>query len=186
METKQDIRNKILLQRNYLPLLERSDYSKQIMDTLLQQESFLSAKKLLIYVGYQSEVSTRDIIRYALQNGKQVFCPKVLRPGYMEFYPIKALSDLIPGFKGIPEPFITHKCYVPKEEDSILMIMPLVAFDESKHRLGYGAGFYDRYLDRYHFIPTIALGYECQKYSDLPVEPTDIIPDVIITEKNVY
>lgn len=170
-----------------MPLLERSDYSKLIMDSLINHESFVSAKNLLIYVGYQSEVDTRDIIRYAMQNGKKVFCPKVLRPGYMEFYPIKALSDLIPGFKGIPEPFITHKCYQPKEEDNILMVMPLVGFDGEKNRLGYGAGFYDRYLERYPFIERIALGYECQKYeSMLPTETTDIIPNYIITEKNIY
>ena len=166
--------------------MERSDYSSIIMDSLLNHEKFISAKNLLIYVGYQSEVATRDIIRYALQNGKRVFCPKVLRPGYMEFYPIKALSDLIPGYKGIPEPFITHKCYVPYKEDDILMVMPLVGFDESKHRLGYGAGFYDRYLEKYDFISTIALAYECQKYDNLPSEANDIKPDIIITEKNIY
>ncbi len=186
METKQDIRNKLLLNRNYLPLLERSDYSKMIMESLITHERFVNAKNLLIYVGYQSEVYTRDIIRYALQNGKRVFCPKVLRPGYMEFYPIKGLSDLIPGFKGIPEPFITHKCFIPKEEEDNLMVMPLVGFDESKKRLGYGGGFYDRYLHNYSFIPTIALGFECQKYDNLPSEPTDIMPDIIITEKNIY
>ena len=186
METKQDIRNKLLLNRNYLPLLERSDYSSLIMESLINHEQFKSAKNLLIYVGYQSEVDTRDIIRHAMQNGKKVFCPKVLRPGYMEFYPIKALSDLIPGFKGIPEPFITHKCYVPREEDNLLMVMPLVGFDESKNRLGYGSGFYDRYLERYSFIPTISLGFECQKYENLPTEATDRKPDVIITEKNIY
>ena len=186
METKQDIRNKLLIQRNYLPILERSDYSQAIMDTLVQQESFKSASHILIYVNYQSEVDTRNIIRYAMQNGKKVFCPKVLRPGYMEFYPIKALSDLIPGYKGIPEPFITHKCYIPKEEYKPLMIMPLVGFDEQKNRLGYGAGFYDRYLQKYEFIPTIALGYECQKYEHLPIESTDRVPNAIITEKNIY
>ena len=186
METKQDIRNKLLLERNYLPILERSDYSKSIMETLIHHESFESASNILIYVNYQSEVDTRNIIRYAMQNGKKVFCPKVLRPGYMEFYPIKALSDLIPGFKGIPEPFITHKCYIPNEEQKNLMIMPLVGFDDHKNRLGYGAGFYDRYLQKYEFIPTIALGYECQKYNYLPAETTDIVPDVIITEKNIY
>ena len=71
METKQDIRNKLLLQRNYLPILERSDYSQAIMDTLVQQESFKSASHILIYVNYQSEVDTRNIIRYAMQNGKK-------------------------------------------------------------------------------------------------------------------
>ena len=169
-----------------MPLLERSDYSKMIMDSLIQHESFVSAKDLLIYVGYQSEVDTRNIIRFAMQNGKRVFCPKVLRPGYMEFYPIKALSDLIPGFKGIPEPFITHKCYLPKEEDQLLMVMPLVGFDESKNRIGYGAGFYDRYLERFPFIPTISLGYECQKWDHLPAEATDIKPNFLITEKQIY
>ena len=64
--------------------------------------------------------------------------------------------------------------------------MPLVGFDEQKNRLGYGSGFYDRYLQKYEFIPTIALGYECQKYDHLPTEASDRVPNAIITEKNIY
>ena len=60
---------------------------------------------------------------------------------------------------------------IPKEEYKPLMIMPLVGFDEQKNRLGYGAGFYDRYL---------------QKYEHLPIESTDRVPNAIITEKNIY
>ena len=187
LEQKKDIRKKFLLHRNFLPLIERSEYSKIIADSLLSSESFQNAKNILIYASYQSETDTRNIMRFCLQNGKKVFCPKVLRPGLMEFYQIKALSDLIPGFKGIPEPFITHKCYQPISEEETLMIMPLVSFDEAKNRLGYGAGFYDRYLEKYPFLKTIALGYECQKYEgSLPVEASDIKPDMIITEKQIY
>ena len=175
------------MDRNFLPLIDRIEYSKMIADNLISSELFQNSKNIMIYASYQSEADTRNIIRFCLQNGKKVFCPKVLRPGCMEFYHIKALSDLIPGFKGIPEPFITHKCFQPTEDEETLMIMPMVSFDNEKNRLGYGSGFYDRYLEKYPFLKTIALGFECQKCEEiLQTEPTDIKPHYIITEKQIY
>ena len=65
--------------------------------------------------------------------------------------------------------------------------MPPVGYDSHKNRLGYGGGFYDRYLQKFPFLPTIALGFECQRYeNNIPSEETDAKPDFILTEKNIY
>ena len=66
-----------------------------------------------------------------------------------------------------------------------LMIMPGVAFTAQRHRVGYGGGFYDRFLE-VHKIPKVALAFEFQMMEEVPVEPTDILPDAVVTEKKIY
>lgn len=67
-----------------------------------------------------------------------------------------------------------------------LMIMPGVAFDNQRHRVGYGGGFYDRYLSKHTRHFTAALAFEFQMMEEVPTEPTDLLPDVVITEKTIY
>lgn len=142
---------------------------------------------LLIYASYRNEVSTYGIIEHSLKDSKRVYCPKVLEPGIMKFYEIHSLKDIVTGYRNIPEPIDTSYIYDYKAHTNALMIMPLVGYDTNKNRLGYGGGFYDRYLQHFPSMPKIALGYECQKYESLlPSEPTDIKPDYILTEENIF
>ena len=67
-----------------------------------------------------------------------------------------------------------------------LMIMPGVAFDRQNHRVGYGGGFYDRFLEKHPYITRVAVAFEFQMMSEVPVEPTDISPEIIVTEKEIY
>lgn len=187
METKKAIRKEFLNRRNSLPEKLRLEYSKLIENELLFLEQYKRADVLLIYASYGSEVFTYGIIEHALSHSKRVFCPKVLAPGKMEFYEIFSVQELICGYKNIPEPSDTKISYVHFEEANTLMIMPLVAYDSCGMRLGYGGGFYDRYLQKYTFSGKVALGFECQKYeATLPAEETDLPPDMIITETNCY
>jgi 5-formyltetrahydrofolate cyclo-ligase len=102
----------------------------------------------------------------------------------MEFYRIMSLEDLEPGYRGIPEPAGTTEIYVYSADtaEQTLMLMPGVAFDGYRARLGYGRGFYDRYLaDRPKLqLRTIAVGYRCQMVDKLPGEDTDIRPCQVI------
>lgn len=187
METKKAIRKEYLSRRNLLPEKLRDKYSKLIEERLLSLEQYKKADILLIYAGYGSEVSTHGIIEHALSCSKRVFCPKVLAPGEMEFYEIFSLKDLILGYKNIPEPSDTKCFYEYQGDTNPLMIMPLVAYDSWGMRLGYGGGFYDRYLQKHTFSQKIALGFDCQKYeTNLPAEDNDIRPDLILTETNCY
>ena len=162
-------------------------YSKLIKDKILSLKQYKDADILLIYAGYGSEVTTGGIIEHALCHSKRVFCPKVLAPGNMEFYEILSTKELICGYKNIPEPSGTGIPYEPRKDINALMILPLVAFDSARMRIGYGGGFYDRYLQKHPYMKKIAIGFECQKYeSIIDGEETDIRPDFILTETSCY
>lgn len=183
MVRKQDIRKEFLKKRNSLSEEKVEKYSKLITDKVLALKQYREADEILIYASYQKEVSTYEIMTEALQAGKTVYCPKVLGAGIMEFYQIASLEEIVPGYKNIPEPQILTHPYETSNLAKAFMIMPLVAFDTQNNRLGYGGGFYDRYLQRFPLIKRIALGFECQKYlPGLPAEETDQKPEIIITE----
>ena len=102
MESKHNIRKELLKKRNPLTEEQREKYSKLIRETLFLFPQYLHAEIILIYISYQSEVSTCEIINHALKEGKRVFCPKVLDAGIMEFYEINSLEDIACGYKNIP------------------------------------------------------------------------------------
>ena len=187
MKLKQNIRKELLKKRNTLTEEQREKYSKLIQETLLLLPEYIHAEMILTYINYQSEVSTCEIIDHALKAGKKVFCPKVLKAGIMEFYEITSLNDVVCGYKNIPEPQISNVFTQENENTNTVMLMPLVGFDIEKSRLGYGGGFYDRYISKYPGLRKIALAFECQKSESLlPVEITDIKPDLIVTEQETY
>lgn len=187
MNTKQNIRKELLKKRNTLTEEDCQNYSKMIEKQLLSSEQYRNAQILLIYAAYQKEVSTYSIIKHALSEGKKVFCPKVLSPEIMEFYQIFSLDDIVAGYKNIPEPKIIKTPYGNINQRHTLMVLPLIGFDSYKNRLGYGGGFYDRYLQYFPNMERIGLGFECQKYEHgIPMEATDIKPNFIITETNIY
>lgn len=97
----------------------------------------------------------------------------------MIFYEITSMDDLEPGYFGILEP---KEGLAKATGEDGLMIMPGVAFDPFRHRVGYGGGFYDRYLSVHTKHSTAALAFEFQMLEEVPVEPTDLLPDVVITE----
>lgn len=187
LERKQAIRKELLKKRNTLTVEDLKNYSKLIEKQLLSLEQYKNAEIILIYVSYLSEVSTYEIIEQGLKTGKKIFCPKVLRPEIMEFYEITSFEDVVLGYKNIPEPKATDVPFENINLSKALMVMPMVGFDNYKNRLGYGGGFYDRYLQRFPTLTKLALAFECQRYENsLPFEETDIKVDFIITEKAIY
>ena len=124
----------------------------------------------------------RGVMRYRCIPWKKVAAPKVVGED-MIFYQISQPEDLEPGYFGIREPKTSLP--VADGEDG-LMIMPGVAFDNQRHRVGYGGGFYDRYLSKHTSHFTAALAFEFQMMEEVPTEPTDLLPDVVITEKTIY
>lgn len=187
MERKQDIRKELLKKRNSLTEAECKKYSKLIENRLFSFQPYIHAKTILVYASYQKEVSTYGIIEQALNAGKFVFCPKVLSPGKMEFYKITSLAEIAAGYKNIPEPTKTNVPFDITNFSNSIMIMPLVGFDTFKNRLGYGGGFYDRYIQRFPHMKRVALAFECQKYNNLlPInDATDQKPDYIMTEERM-
>lgn len=103
----------------------------------------------------------------------------------MDFYAIHDLKECAPGYMGIPEPPLDAAPFVFKEEqkEEVLMILPGLAFDERGKRLGYGGGFYDRFLKEHKLCTKMGIGFEFQCVEKVPGNEQDIDVDMIVTEK---
>jgi 5-formyltetrahydrofolate cyclo-ligase len=153
--------------------------SKSIQKKLKKIESFRNAQKIGAYYPTGSEILTQDIMQEALSNGKEIFLPKVIGKE-MEFRKIIDFSNLERGSFDIMEP--RDECLVNNNLDIILV--PTVGISPSGVRLGYGHGYYDRFLAR-NKIKTISLTLEKQIIKNIPRSDHDIIIDWIVTEDRV-
>lgn len=182
-EEKKQLRKEHLAIRNAMSEEERLSKSHEIMESVVSSYDFLRSEQLLIYASYGSEVNTTGIIEYAFLLKKKVYCPKVTGDGEMEFYRIDSQKDLIPGYKGIPEPAVTNtERYEPDSRVKAMVVMPGVCFDEKGNRIGYGKGFYDRYLAHKDGILKMALAFDNQVTECVPEEEADISYDLLVTE----
>lgn len=199
-EQKKCVRQAVLARRDALSQEARRRAACLITERLLGHQWFYRAGILLCYASYGSELETYELIREALRLGKQVFLPRVMPGHRMEFYQIESLAELQPGFHGILEPpetrpyreIVGEKTQgAPGPErweakrggfEQALMLMPGVAYDPYGHRLGYGGGYYDRYLAAHPRFLTysIGIGHRCQLVEKLPVEETDCKPYQVI------
>lgn len=193
---KKKLRRQILALRDEMPLTVREEKDRKILQTLIGEKLYKETKTILAYVEYRSEVATTPLLKKALTEGKQVFVPRV-EGADMEFYRISDMEDLTEGYKGIREPVSgqaffdgADRLYAAGETVIPLMLIPGAVFDRERHRIGYGKGFYDRYLKRLSEtginVHTLALCYECQILSEIPYEEHDIRPDMILTENRFY
>lgn len=178
MQTKQDIRKQIFAARKTYSDAQIDAWSRDITKRVAALPAFKNAERILVYADYNHEVMTRYLIEEAWNAGKEVAVPKVVGKD-MVFYLLEGFSQLSPGYYGIPEP-VGGKTV---SWENALMIMPGVAFDKKNHRVGYGGGFYDRFLEKHPFLERIAIAFSFQIMEEVPVEPTDILPQIIVTEK---
>ena len=203
METKTCIRKRILAVRNQIPEAERIEKSRQISEKLYMLKEYREAEVILGFVGYGSEVDTFAFLEQAVVDGKKVYCPVSEEDGTMEFYRFTSKDDLAEGYKKIPEPSrmaekfgikagkksLDCECTVgdfEKKKEKVFMLMPGVAFDRRKHRIGYGKGFYDRYLASYMPDFLIAVCFDCQIVEEVQTEEHDFVPHKVITELQMY
>lgn len=154
--------------------------SEVITRELLTTEAYRCADTICLYVSTKNEVDTTHIITSALYAGKKVAAPRV-RGKEMDFVLFSSLDELAPGSFGVMEPQGDN---IITPEDALL-IMPGVAFDLECNRIGYGGGYYDKYLAEHKALYSIALAYEIQMVDKLEPEGFDVKPDMIITEKRV-
>ena len=166
-------------------LLERRDNtshdllkiaSKKIQKKLDKIFAFKNAKKIGVYYPIGSEIFTQDIIQELLSKGKEVFLPKVMGES-MEFRKIIDFSSLEPGNFDIMEP--KEEC--PVDNDLDVILVPTVGISQTGVRLGYGYGFYDRFLAKNKTV-AISLTLEKQIIKNIPKSEHDIIMDWIVTE----
>ena len=182
-ETKSRIRGRMLKIRNALTQEERDRAAHLLTERILGHPWFQASDAILCYADYGSEISTKGLILEALSAGKTVFLPRV-EGEEMAFYRISGLSELVHGYKGIPEPEGNTEKYFGEAQaaERTLLVMPGVAFDRNRNRIGYGKGFYDRFLADNPGLQrrSIAVGFQCQMAEELPAEETDIRPCQVI------
>ena len=183
METKSEIRHRILQLRDNLSPADRKKSQILVTDRIIGHQWYYKAEELLIFISNGSEIDTKEIIEDAFHHGKKVFVPKVMGET-MEFIKIAKGEELIPGYKGILEPELTKSSerfeYDNAKQNKVLMIMPGAAFDLTRNRIGYGKGFYDRYLQDKEGLHTIAIGFDCQMVAKIMASEQDVKPDQVI------
>lgn len=172
---KAAIREQIKQQRAQLQDVEAK--SKHIKETLQTLPIFQNAKNILIYVSINNEVATHELIEEGLKT-KNVFIPFV-QDNQIKYAQIKEVN-FEPGPFGVLEP----KEKRPSQEPLDIIIVPGVAFDREKARIGYGKGYYDMFLTTTQ-AKKIALAFDMQIVEHIETEPHDIKMDMIITETEV-
>lgn len=185
--TKNEVRILMKDRRDNLSEDIRKEFDKKIQDKLFSLDLFKNCNMLFTYVSFGSEVDTIAIIERALQLNKRVFIPKVEGKN-LNFYEIDSLKGLNLSKFGILEPEGTIPFKVSDTcKESKLMILPGLSFDRTGNRIGYGAGYYDRYMacfPSYEWIK-IAVAYDFQIMERLPVTEYDIKTDYIVTNEEV-
>ena len=150
--------------------------SQRLGELFLASDFYKNAKTIYGYLPYNQEVRTVPMLERALQEGKRVAVPKVYGEE-MKFIYIENLSAVEKGYAGIPEPVADEPV---ADDPTALVLMPGLAFDPEGHRIGYGGGFYDRFLAEEPNHPTVALCYGFQVLPKLETEEFDIPVDVVL------
>lgn len=186
--SKQSIRSKYLSVRGALSLPERKEKSSMICERLQMELCYREADIVLVYMDYRSEVMTTALVEELLSSGKKIFAPRV--QGFdIIFYEICSFEDLEEGYQGIREP-IENKERLLREEElrdkNCLLLVPGAVFDRKLSRMGYGKGFYDRFLEKYgEYVFASGLAFSCQIAKQIPTENHDRGMDIIVTENEV-
>ena len=178
MDTK-TIRTDLLARRRQLDDEFVREQSNLIADQLFETEEYKYSSVICIYINFNQEVMTDKIIEHGLQQGKRLAAPRIIN-NYMEFIYFSHVDEFTTGKYGIQEP-TGEEIVIPNEHT--LILMPGVAFDEDRHRIGYGGGFYDRYLQAHSNCSTIALAFDFQLIEHIDSEEFDIKPQKIITHR---
>ena len=182
---KQRLREERLAAREALSEQERSVLDGRITQKLLATSEYAEATTVLTYVSVLSEVSTRMFIEYALRDGKTVAVPRCLPGHCLEFVAIASLEQLVAAPFNLLEPVKELPAVTEDQKNNSICIVPALLVDTKGDRLGYGAGFYDRFLSTYPG-KKICLAYQ-QNLSRtmLPHTALDVAVDMVITESEV-
>ena len=175
---KKALRRELITLRD--SIVGKNEKNRRIADRLLELNEVANADSVLIYASFGSEADTSVIAERLRSRGIRTAYPKCHGHGIMTFHTVVSPTQLISGFHGISEP--DDALPQPRITDKTVCIVPGVAFTINGERLGYGGGFYDRFLAE-HDIPKIALCFEQLIVSELPTAAHDINVNTIVTEE---
>ena len=173
---KKQLRSEIRARKRAMTEAQILEKSRALTEKFLATECYRGARTVYGYLPYNQEVRTVPLLEQALRDGKRVAVPKVYGEE-MRFILMEDLSKVEKGYAEIPEPIADGPV---AEDETALVLMPGLAFDPQGHRIGYGGGFYDKFLASEPGHPTVALCYDFQMYPHLETEEFDKSVDVVI------
>ena len=173
---KKELRAQIRAQKRAMTTEEIQQRSNALAQLFLESDAYRQAKTIYGYLPYNQEVRTTPMLEQALKDGKRVAVPKCYGDE-MRFIYMDDLSLVEKGYANIPEPIADGPI---GDDPTALVLMPGLAFDREGHRIGYGGGFYDKFLAAEPEHPTLALCYEFQMMDHLETEEFDIPVDCVL------
>lgn len=192
MDQRQILRQTLRQQRRDLPLATRQQAAEAAAEHLINHPLFIQSQRIAFYCAVDHELNPAPLLQHAEKVGKSVYLP-VLHPlGFPQLYFMRfhSTETLIPNRLRIPEPlFIAKYACFPWLLD--LVIVPLLGFDREGHRLGMGAGFYDRSFAFLHQLTPhhpqlLGYAYACQQVAIIPSQPWDVPLDGVVTEEKMW
>ena len=174
--TKQELRKEKIANRR--KIFDRDEKNEKILKNVTECDIYKCAQTIMVYISYNGEVDTKALIEKALSDGKKLCAPVCIDKETMVAKSFNSYDELIIGAYGIKEPQGAEVC------DIDLILVPGVAFSKNLYRIGYGAGYYDRFLEKNSAI-TCGLFYEEQK-ADFLEDSHDKQLDFVITEEKIY
>ncbi len=172
---KKALRMAIREKKRAMTLEEIETASRKLGELFLSSELYKQAKTVYGYLPYNQEVRTVSMLLQAQKDGKRVAVPKIYGDE-MKFIYLDDLGQVEKGYSGIPEPIADEPV---ADDPTALVLMPGMVFDRQGHRIGYGGGFYDKFLAKEPNHPTMALCYEFQMLPELETEEFDIPVDCV-------
>ena len=173
---KKELRRQIREKKRAMTMEQIEAASSRLGELFAASMQYKQAKTIYGYLPYNQEVRTIPMLERALSEGKRVAVPKVYGDD-MKFIYITDMSRISAGYAGIPEPVDDEPV---ADDPTALVLMPGLAFDPQGHRIGYGGGFYDRFLAQEPNHPTLALCYDFQMLPKLETEEFDIPVDCVL------
>jgi 5-formyltetrahydrofolate cyclo-ligase len=185
MNSKTEIRKRLLSLRNSLSEEDITAGSGEIVNRLMWIEEIRKAYTVMVYLSFGSEVRTDDLIRWCWGERKQIVVP-FCRPESRELKAcrIDGFDELETGHYGIRAP--KESLLRPVDGGEIeAILVPAVAFDRRGYRIGYGGGYYDRFLPKVPRAVKIGVAFASQIIEEIPVDSHDLPVDMIVTEREV-
>ena len=173
---KKELRSLIRQQKRAMTESQICEKSEKLGELFAASAAYRNANTVYGYLPYNQEVRTVAMLERAIADGKRVAVPKVIGDD-MKFIYISDLTRVEKGYAGIPEPVDDGPI---ADDPTALVLMPGLAFDREGHRIGYGGGFYDRFLAQEPDHPTLALCYDFQMMKSLETEEFDIPVDTVL------
>lgn len=180
--SKIEIRKAMLKKRRLMTESLVLEKSRQIVECIFKHPLYKYANQICLYMPIQNEIDVTLMFDKVFSDGKALFLPKVFGDR-MDFYYYDKEVDLVKGTYDIWEP---DSKIVLVPDDNTLVICPGSVFSKTGDRIGYGGGYYDKYLSKYPMVKTMAVAYEFQVHDEIPCEPTDHKMDYCVSEENIY